>query len=52
MPLCASTIIYEIIVERGVREAAIRNGLWKALPNTVKIAPNHTASDVLISRRW
>jgi hypothetical protein len=52
MPLCAPTIIYKVSVERCVRETAIRNGLWEALPNTVKIAPNHTSSDILISRRW
>jgi hypothetical protein len=52
MPLCASTIVYEVIIERGVREAAIGHGLWEALPNTVEVAPNQTSSDVLISRRW
>jgi hypothetical protein len=52
MPLCASTIVYEVIIERGVREAAIGHGLWEALPNTVEVAPNQASSDVLISRRW
>jgi hypothetical protein len=52
MPLCASTIVYEVIIKWGVRKTAIRDSLWEALPNTVKIAPNHTSSDILISRRW